>query len=70
MSEQVETVIVGGGQAGLAIGYHLAQLGRSFVILDANERTGDSWRKRWDSLRLFTRVPQCLARSGVPGTAT
>jgi putative flavoprotein involved in K+ transport len=54
MSEQVETVIVGGGQAGLAIGYHLAQLGRSFVILDANERTGDSWRSRWDSLRLFT----------------
>jgi putative flavoprotein involved in K+ transport len=54
MSEQVETVVVGGGQAGLAVGYHLAQLGRSFVILDANERTGDSWRKRWDSLRLFT----------------
>jgi putative flavoprotein involved in K+ transport len=54
MSEQVETVIVGGGQAGLAVGYHLAQLGRSFVILDSNERTGDSWRSRWDSLRLFT----------------
>jgi putative flavoprotein involved in K+ transport len=54
MTEQVETVIVGGGQAGLAVGYHLAQLGRSFVILDANERTGDSWRKRWDSLRLFS----------------
>jgi putative flavoprotein involved in K+ transport len=54
MSEQVETVIVGGGQAGLAVGYHLAQRHRPFVILDANERTGDSWRKRWDSLRLFT----------------
>jgi putative flavoprotein involved in K+ transport len=54
MSEEVETVIVGGGQAGLAVGYHLAQLGRSFVILDANERPGDSWRRRWDSLRLFT----------------
>jgi putative flavoprotein involved in K+ transport len=54
MCEQVETVIIGGGQAGLAVGYHLAQRHRPFVILDANERTGDSWRKRWNSLRLFT----------------
>jgi putative flavoprotein involved in K+ transport len=54
MSEQVETLIVGSGQAGLAVGYHLARLGRSFVILDANHRTGDSWRNRWDSLQLFT----------------
>jgi putative flavoprotein involved in K+ transport len=54
MTEQVETVIVGGGQAGLAVGYHLAQRHRPFVILDANERTGDSWRKRWNSLQLFT----------------
>src|SRR5918912_626498 len=52
--ERFETVIVGGGQAGLSVGYHLAKLGRSFVILEANERIGDSWRKRWDSLRLFT----------------
>ena len=54
MIEQIETVIVGGGQAGLALGYHLAQRDQSFVILDANQRTGDSWRKRWNSLRLFT----------------
>jgi putative flavoprotein involved in K+ transport len=47
-------VIVGGGQAGLAAGYHLARRGRPFVILDANERVGETWRKRWDSLRLFT----------------
>src|SRR5918994_3371260 len=53
MIEQIETVIVGGGQAGLALGYHLAKRDQSFVILDANERTGDAWRKRWDSLRLF-----------------
>ena len=52
--ERVETVVVGGGQAGLSVGYHLARLGRPFVILDANDRIGDSWRKRWDSLRLFT----------------
>ena len=52
--EHVETVIVGGGQAGLATGYHLARRGLPFVILDANERVGDAWRQRWDSLRLFT----------------
>ncbi len=62
-AERFETVIVGGGQAGLMAGYHLAKRGRSFVILDANERVGDAWRKRWDSLRLFT-----PARfSGLPG---
>jgi putative flavoprotein involved in K+ transport len=53
-TERFETVIIGGGQAGLATGYHLGKRGRSYVILDANERIGDSWRKRWDSLRLFT----------------
>ena len=53
-AEHIETVIVGGGQAGLSTGYHLARRGLPFVILEANERIGDSWRKRWDSLRLFT----------------
>ncbi len=53
-SEHVETVIIGGGQAGLSTGYHLARRDLPFVILDANERIGDAWRKRWDSLRLFT----------------
>src|SRR5829696_1588266 len=52
--ERVGTVVVGGGQAGLSVGYHLAQRGLPFVILEANERIGDSWRKRWDSLHLFT----------------
>ena len=52
--ERFETVIIGGGQAGLSVGYHLAMRDRPFVILDANERIGDSWRKRWDSLRVFT----------------
>ena len=51
---QLETVIIGAGQAGLAAGYHLKKRGRPFVVLDANERIGDSWRTRWDSLRLFT----------------
>ena len=53
--EEVDVVVVGGGQAGLSVGYHLARQGvRRFVILDANARVGDSWRQRWDSLRLFS----------------
>jgi putative flavoprotein involved in K+ transport len=52
--ERVETVVIGGGQAGLSVGYHLARHDLPFVILDANHRVGDSWRRRWDSLRLFT----------------
>ncbi|MGH2529934.1 MAG: flavin-containing monooxygenase [Actinomycetota bacterium] len=53
-AERFETVIIGGGQAGLAAGYHLAKRGVPFMILDAGDRIGDSWRNRWDSLRLFT----------------
>src|SRR5687768_2894792 len=49
-----DVIVIGGGQAGLAMGYQLAQRGISFVILEAHERVGDSWRQRWDSLRLFT----------------
>jgi hypothetical protein len=54
LDEHVETVVVGGGQAGLSVGYQLARRGLSFVILDVGDRVGDSWRGRWDSLRLFT----------------
>ena len=52
--ERVHTVVIGAGQAGLSVGYHLARRGIPFVILDANARVGDTWRRRWDSLRLFT----------------
>jgi putative flavoprotein involved in K+ transport len=52
--EQVQTIVIGGGQAGLSVGYHLARRGLPFLILDAGERIGDPWRKRWDSLRLFS----------------
>jgi putative flavoprotein involved in K+ transport len=62
-TEHFETVIVGGGQAGLAVGYHLTKRGRSCVILDANDRIGDSWRKRWPSLRLYSPA----RAAGLPG---
>jgi putative flavoprotein involved in K+ transport len=51
---RVNTVVIGGGQTGLSVGYHLSRLGVPFLILDASRRVGDAWRHRWDSLRLFT----------------
>ena len=53
-TERINTVIIGGGQAGLSTGYHLSRRNVPFVILEANGRIGDTWRARWDSLRLFT----------------
>ncbi len=53
-TERIDTVVIGGGQAGLAVGYYLARYSRDFVILEAGQRIGESWRSRWDSLRLFT----------------
>jgi putative flavoprotein involved in K+ transport len=53
-AERVHTVVIGGGQAGLSVGYHLRKQGINFLILDANNRIGNAWRNRWDSLRLFT----------------
>jgi putative flavoprotein involved in K+ transport len=52
--EHIDTLVIGGGQAGLSVGYHLAQRGIPFLIVDAHDRIGDAWRGRWDSLRLFT----------------
>ena len=52
--ERVDTVVIGAGQAGLSVGYHLARRGQKCVILETNERVGDSWRARWDSLKLFS----------------
>jgi putative flavoprotein involved in K+ transport len=51
---QHNTVVIGAGQAGLSVGYHLARRGVDFVILEGRKRIGDQWRERWDSLRLFT----------------
>jgi putative flavoprotein involved in K+ transport len=52
--ERIQTVVIGAGQAGLSTGYFLARHGLPHVILEAHPRVGDSWRRRWDSLRLFT----------------
>jgi putative flavoprotein involved in K+ transport len=52
--ERYDVIVIGAGQAGLVAGYYLKKRGLRFLILDANERVGDAWRQRWDSLRLFT----------------
>jgi putative flavoprotein involved in K+ transport len=57
------TIVIGGGQAGLATGYHLKKMNIDFLILDAEAQTGDSWRGRWNSLRLFTPA----WNNGMPG---
>ena len=62
---QIETLIIGAGQAGLATGYHLQRRGRPSLIVDGNGRVGDNWRKQWDSLRLYTPVKY----DGLPGLA-
>ena len=50
----VDTIVIGGGQAGLSVSYHLRELGVEHLVLDASPRIGDAWRNRWDSLHLFT----------------
>ncbi|WP_116947049.1 flavin-containing monooxygenase [Jiangella endophytica] len=54
MDQHIETIVVGGGQAGLSTGYHLARRGRPFLILDDRTRTGDNWRRHWETLRLYS----------------
>jgi putative flavoprotein involved in K+ transport len=54
MSDRFETVVIGGGQAGLAAAYYLSMVGQGYLVVDANSRIGDAWRMRWDNLRLFT----------------
>ena len=63
--ERQDVIIIGGGQAGLALGYHLARRGLRFHIIDGADSVGASWRCRWDSLRLFTPARY----SGLPGMA-
>jgi putative flavoprotein involved in K+ transport len=62
-TQRIDTLVIGAGQAGLSVGYHLRRRGRSCLIVDANLRVGDNWRSHWDSLRLYS-----PARSdGLPG---
>jgi len=62
-AEQYDTVVIGGGQAGLAMAYYLTEQERDFTIVDAGDRIGNAWRRRWDSLWLFTPA----AFNGLPG---
>ena len=62
-TERFDVIVIGGGQAGLATGYHLQGRGAQFVILEANDRIGDSWRRRWDTLAVFTPA----RNNGLPG---
>lgn len=63
MSHSTQVVVIGGGQAGLAAGYHLRRLGVDFVILDAQTTPGGAWQHAWDSLHLFSPA----AYSSLPG---
>lgn len=54
MTEQIDTLIIGGGQAGLATSYYLTQQGREHIVLEQSHRVGASWRRRWDSFTLVT----------------
>lgn len=71
MSEPpLDVLVIGAGQAGLAMGYHLARQGSRFEIVDAGSEIGHVWRSRWDSLRLFTsRLYDDLPGLAFPATA-
>ncbi len=62
-AQQFDVIVIGGGQAGLATGHHLARHGARFVILEAHDRIGESWRRRWEGLRVFTPA----RNDGLPG---
>jgi putative flavoprotein involved in K+ transport len=53
-AEHYEVVVIGAGQAGLAMGYFLSRQKRRFMIVERAESLGSAWRERWDSLTLFT----------------
>lgn len=63
MTRRTDVVVIGGGQSGLAAGYHLRRLGVEFVVLDAQAEPGGAWQHAWDSLHLFSPA----AYSSLPG---
>lgn len=64
-TERFDVIVIGAGQPGLSVGYRLARQRRSFLIVDGCARIGDSWRHRWDLLRLFTPA-RCDGLDGMP----
>lgn len=62
-TEHTDVLIIGAGQSGLALGYQLQRRGRQALLVDRNDRIGDSWRSRWDSLKLYSPA----RRDGLPG---
>ena len=54
MERRHEIVIVGGGQAGLAMSYYLSKQDRNHIILEQSDKVGESWRNKWDSFTLVT----------------
>jgi putative flavoprotein involved in K+ transport len=63
--EDVETLIIGAGQAGLATAFHLTRGGREVLVVDGSDRVGDGWRQQWDTLRLYSPARY----DGLPGMA-
>jgi putative flavoprotein involved in K+ transport len=61
----LDVLVIGAGQAGLAVGHHLAKHGLRYLLVDSARQIGDTWRQRWDSLRLFTPAEY----DGLPGLA-
>ena len=69
-TERTETLIIGGGQAGLVTAFHLQRAGREFLVVESNERVGDNWRRHYDSLTLFSpRKVDSLPGLDFPGPA-
>ena len=62
-TEHSDVLVIGAGQAGLAVAHHLQRRGLQPLLLERNERVGDSWRARWDSLKLYSPA----SRDGLPG---
>jgi putative flavoprotein involved in K+ transport len=56
MTTGYDVLVIGGGQAGLAAGYHLQRTGLSFAILEGAPEVGGSWPRYYDSLRLFSPI--------------
>jgi putative flavoprotein involved in K+ transport len=54
LTNNVDILIIGGGQAGLTMGYHLSTSAHTFQIIERHQHVGDSWRFRYDSLKLFS----------------